>query len=175
MFCTVLGWRGYTGCCGEGSYLSPFSHRADGLSCQLTHSLQWRHAICSPPSLLVTASREIAQQFLIPQHHFPKLLMKHVLKAEQVPEMTFFSSSHIPTSCFYARSPDHLPSVFTGEVCPVCLELHHVQWRRGVHLQEQPVRLPVRGGVPAVQLPHHRHPDHGVHVSKHGQDLDRSL
>lgn len=62
---------------------------------------------------------------------------------------------HIPTSCFYARSPDHLPSVFTREVCPICLELHHVQWRGGVHLPEQPVRLPVCGGVPAVQLPHH--------------------
>lgn len=128
-----------------------------------------------PPPLLMTAPRETSQELLTPQHHFPKLLMKQVLKRRTDTWNDFFFFLHIPPSCFPARSPDHLPSVFTREVCPVCLELHHVQWRGGVHLPEQPVRLPVCGGVPAVQLPHHRHPDHGVHASKHGQDLDRSL
>lgn len=126
--------------------------------------------------LPTTALREISQQLVIPQYHFPKLLMKQVLKAEQIPETTFFFSFFpLLHSCFVSRSPDHLPPVPTREVCPVCLELHHVQWGGRVHLPEQPMRLPMRGGVPTVQLPHHRHPDHGVHSSQHGQDLDRSL
>ena len=65
---------------GRGSYLSLLSHKADGLCSQLTHYLYWRCAICTPSSLLVTALREISQQLLIPQRHFPKLLMKQVLK-----------------------------------------------------------------------------------------------
>lgn len=163
MLCTVLGSGLERG--GKTGYLIPANH-----------CLHLRHIFSTPFSLPMTAVREVSQQLLIPQHRFPKLLMKQVLNRRTDTRNDLFPFSfYIPASCFSARSPDHLPPVPTGEVCPVCLELHHVQWRGGVHLPEQPVRLPVCGGIPAVQLPHHRHPDHGVHTSKHGQVLDRSL
>lgn len=83
MLCTVLGLGLERG--DKTGYLIPANH-----------CLHLRHIFSTPFSLPMTAVREVSQQLLIPQHHFPKLLMKQVLNRRTDTRNDFFLSTSLP-------------------------------------------------------------------------------